>query len=84
MRNTFRILFYLKRNAPLKNGRVPIMARVTLNGQRVQLSTHLSVNQETWCAATGQVTGRGRCADKSTVSLPTSVSGSNNATGPCF
>ena len=33
MRSTFRILFYLKRNAPLKNGRVPIMARVTLNGQ---------------------------------------------------
>ncbi|WP_288898942.1 site-specific integrase [uncultured Alistipes sp.] len=64
MRSTFRILFYLKRNAPLKNGRVPIMARITLDGQRVQLSTHLSVNPETWCAATGQVAGRGRCADQ--------------------
>lgn len=64
MRSTFRILFYLKRNAPLKNGRVPVMVRVTLNGQRVQLSTHITVNQDIWCAATGQVAGRGRYADE--------------------
>lgn len=64
MRNTFRILFYLKRNAPLRNGRVPVMVRVTLLGQRVQLSTHLNVDQNVWCAATGQVRGRSRVADE--------------------
>lgn len=62
MRNTFRILFYLKKNAPLRNGLVPVMARITICGQRAQLSTHLSVDQRLWCAATGQVAGRSRAA----------------------
>ncbi|MDE6711848.1 MAG: site-specific integrase [Alistipes sp.] len=62
MRNTFRILFYLKKNAPLKNGNVPVMVRITICGQRTQLSTHLSVDPRLWCAATGQVAGRGRDA----------------------
>lgn len=62
MRNTFRILFYLKKNAPLRNGNVPVMARITICGQRTQLSTHLSVDQRYWCPATGQMTGRGRAA----------------------
>lgn len=64
MRNTFKILFYLKKNAPLKNGRIPVMARVTLCGQRVQLSTHLNVSQNVWCSSTGQVAGRSRAADE--------------------
>ncbi|MDE6069882.1 MAG: site-specific integrase [Alistipes sp.] len=62
MRNTFRILFYLKKNAPLRNGNVPVMARITICGQRTQLSTHLSVDQRYWCSTTGQITGRGRAA----------------------
>ncbi len=60
MRNTFRILFYLKKNAPLRNGHVPIMVRITICGQRVQLTTHLSVDQRLWHSASGQATGRGR------------------------
>lgn len=62
MRNTFRILFYLKKNAPLRNGLVPVMARITICGQRAQLSTHLSVDPALWSAATGQVSGRSRAA----------------------
>ncbi|MCM1150660.1 MAG: site-specific integrase [Alistipes sp.] len=64
MRNTFRILFYLKKNAPLRNGLVPVMARITICGQRTQLSTHLSVDPRCWCAATGRLAGRGRAADE--------------------
>lgn len=64
MRNTFRILFYLKRNAPLRNGRVPIMARITICGQRVQLSTHLSVDQHLWSTTACQAMGRSRTADE--------------------
>ncbi len=62
MRNTFRILFYLKKNAPLRNGLVPVMARITICGQRAQLSTHLSVDPTRWCSATGQLAGRDRSA----------------------
>ena len=32
-RSTFRVLFYLKRNAPKKNGLVPVMCRITVNGK---------------------------------------------------
>lgn len=41
MRSTFRVLFYLKRNAPKKNGLVPVMCRVTVNGKvsPIQLQT---------------------------------------------
>lgn len=28
MRSTFKVLFYLKRNAPKKNGLVPVMFRI--------------------------------------------------------
>ena len=62
MRNTFRILFYLKKNAPLRDGRLPIMARITICGQRVQLSTHLAVARELWNASGGQAAGRSRTA----------------------
>jgi len=34
MRNTFKVLFYIKKNAPLRNGNTPIMGRITINGQR--------------------------------------------------
>ena len=33
MRNTFRVLFYIKRTAPRRNGDVPVMARITINGE---------------------------------------------------
>lgn len=62
MRNTFKILFYLKKNAPLRNGQVPVMARITICGQRVQLSTQLSIDRDLWCTAGGYAAGRSRAA----------------------
>ena len=38
MRSTFKILFYLKRNAPKKSGLVPVMCRITVNGKISQFS----------------------------------------------
>lgn len=58
MRNTFKVLFYMKKNAPLKNGNVPVMGRITINGQRTQFSTQLSVNPECWDIALGRMAGR--------------------------
>lgn len=62
MRNTFKVLFYIKRNAPLRNGNVPIMGRITINGQRAQLSTQLAVAQELWDVKLGRVAGRSALA----------------------
>lgn len=58
MKNTFKILFYIKRNALLRNGRAPIMARITINGERVQLATNQSVTPERWDQARNCVRGR--------------------------
>lgn len=62
MRNTFKILFYIKKNAPLRNGCVPIMGRITINGQRTQFSTRLSVVPAQWDTAQGRVAGRSNAA----------------------
>lgn len=59
MRNTFKVLFYIKKNAPLRNGNAPIMGRITINGQRTQLSTRLSVASQLWDVSQGRVIGRG-------------------------
>jgi len=59
MRNTFNVLFYIKKNAPLRNGNVPIMGRITINGERTQFSTRLSVAPEHWDVGMGRG-GRGR------------------------
>ena len=62
MRNTFKVLFYIKKNAPLRNGYVPVMGRITINGQRTQFSTRLSVTPLSWDTAQGRVAGRSSMA----------------------
>ena len=46
MRSTFKVLFYLKRNAPKKSGLIPVMCRITVNGKIAQFSCKLDVVQE--------------------------------------
>lgn len=58
MRNTFRILFYIKRTAPDRNGRVPIMVRITINGNRTQFSTQQHVDPRLWDVHGSRVAGR--------------------------
>lgn len=64
MRNTFNVLFYIKKNAPLRNGNVPIMGRITINGERTQFSTRLSVAPEHWDVGMGRVAGRSNAAGR--------------------
>ena len=64
MRNTFKVLFYIKKNAPLRNGNTPIMGRITINGQRTQLSTQLSVNPNLWNVSMGRAAGRSAVASR--------------------
>ena len=53
MRNTFRVLFYIKRTAPRRNGDVPVMARITINGERAQLAVRAYVDPALWDVRTG-------------------------------
>lgn len=45
MSSIFKVLFYLKRNTPKKNGLVPVMYRVTVNDKVSQFSCKLDVEK---------------------------------------
>ena len=57
-RSTFRVLFYLKRNAPKKNGLVPVMCRITVNGKISQFSCKLDVEEKLWNVNLGRMSGK--------------------------
>ncbi len=59
MKSTFKVLFYVKRNAQRKNGNMPIIARITVDGKIVQFSTKLEINPDYWNTQTGKASGRG-------------------------
>ena len=48
-RSTFKVLFYVKRQAE-KSGQVPIMGRITINGTMSQFSCKLTVRSTLWDA----------------------------------
>jgi site-specific recombinase XerD len=47
-KSTFRILFYLKRTKTLNNGKLTIFMRITINGERAEISTHQSIESHLW------------------------------------
>ena len=64
MRSTFKVLFYLKRNAPKKNGLIPVMCRITVNGKISQFSCKLDVEEKTWNIELRRVSGRSTVAQE--------------------
>jgi hypothetical protein len=42
-RNTFNVLFYLKKHRTNNLGENPIYLRITANGQRAEMSMHISI-----------------------------------------
>lgn len=58
MHHTFKVLFYIKRSAPLKSGLVPIFGRIAVNGRRTQFSTRLALPPEAWDVAQNRAMGR--------------------------
>jgi site-specific recombinase XerD len=47
-RATFNVLFYIKRTKELKDGTVPIFARVTVNRQRAEFGLQQRINADAW------------------------------------
>ena len=64
MRSTFKVLFYLKRNAPKKNGLIPVMCWITVNGKISQFSCKLDVEEKSWNVELGRVSGRSTVAQE--------------------
>ena len=48
MNNNFSILFQAKKSRANTDGHFPIYARVTINGQRIEFSTHRYIHPEKW------------------------------------
>jgi len=59
-KSTFKVLFYLKKNAPKKNGKVTVMCRVTINGKQSAFSTKLDISASNWDLKYGRVLGKSR------------------------
>ena len=56
-RATFTVLFYLKGTKNMKDGPIPIYARITVNGQRAEFSLHKSIEKEEWNQQKGCILG---------------------------
>ena len=61
---TMNILFFVLKTKLLKNGEVPILMRVTINGQYDEVRIQRSVPLKQWNAAKGRSTGKGREANE--------------------
>ena len=48
MKSTFSVIYYLKRQVVKKDGTVPVMGRITVDGSQTQFSCKLSVDPKLW------------------------------------
>ena len=58
MKSTFSVIYYLKRQVVKKDGTVPVMGRITVDGSQTQFSCKLTINPKLWDTKGGRVTGR--------------------------
>ena len=59
MRNTFKVLFYVN-GSKEKNGIVPIMGRVTINGSVAQFSCKRTIAKTMWDAKGNRANGKSK------------------------
>lgn len=57
MQTKVSVLFHLKRSKATSNGLIPIYMRVTINGQRLEISTKRFIEESKWVTAAGKVKG---------------------------
>ena len=55
IKSTFKVLFYLRRDTVRKNGLMPIIARITIDGKLAQFNTKIEINPEIWSIELGRV-----------------------------
>lgn len=60
--STFAVLFYINRQKIKKNGRCPLMGRISINAESAQFSTGIDVDPSIWDAKAYHLTGRSRHA----------------------
>ena len=65
MRSTFKLLFYINRQKIKKNGKCPVMGRITLDGKVSQYSTGEDVQPKFWDANKGRAVIHGQNPESS-------------------
>ena len=78
-RATFNVLFFVKRTKEQKDGSIPIYARLTVNGQRVEFAIKRSVLKKNWDHARGKVKGLSKEAKQINAYMKAVVLGLNEA-----
>lgn len=58
--NTFASIFYLRNSRLDKNGKAGIYFRITVNGQRAEISIQRKTSPEKWCSITARIKGSNR------------------------
>jgi hypothetical protein len=58
MKSTFSIIFYLKRQVVKKDGTVPVMGRITVDGTQAQFSCKTTANSDLWDTKGGRMIGK--------------------------
>lgn len=61
-RSTFKLLFYLKKNEPKKNGKVAIMGHIIIDGKAASFSSKLEIDPNNWDLKHGRVPGKSKQA----------------------
>lgn len=59
-RSTFKILFYINRNKQKKNGKCPILGRITVDGTNTQFSIQEDIEPGLWSVEKGCSIGKGK------------------------
>ena len=58
MKSTFNVLFFLKRDKQKKNGNVPLMCRITVDGDETRFSMKTDIDPGHWVVKSGKMSGR--------------------------
>ena len=64
MRSTFKILFYVKKGSEKPNGNLPLMCRLTVDGEVKQFSCKMDVPPRLWDVKNGRATSKSLEAQK--------------------
>ena len=67
MKSTFSVIYYLKRQVVKKDGTVPVMGRITVDGSQTQFSCKLTVDPKLWDTKGGR---KLKSSDKEPVFTP--------------
>jgi hypothetical protein len=59
MNKTFGLLFYVKRSKMMGNGTAAVYLRVTVDGERIEISSKRYVNPDKWNANAQKLNGTG-------------------------